>query len=177
MRRFTLIMLILIVVAGYATAITLYHHTLINRTMPIVVAAAIAIVTEPLLRRMWLWMFETSRRWVAVTANAVAVIGIAMGLFYGINFWGADSSSGRRVKAVIESRYTESRQEMHRVGRRRVPTGRTYKVYYLRFSLPGYSEKERVMEVNANKYTRSHPGDTIPMELEHGAFGFDVVKW
>ncbi|MDE7069999.1 MAG: hypothetical protein K2O63_05760 [Alistipes sp.] len=162
---------LILAAAGYV----LYQRTIVVWWLPLVAAAAIALLTLPMLSPRWRWLTRSENGRI----NGLCHFSIVCVLFYfgllGGNYWLADPASACSETAVVSGRIERTRKEYRYVRRhRRVPTGKIIRTYYLEIVFPDSTRKKLPVPGALYKKTRTNP--EIVLSLQRGFFGYRVVK-
>ena len=81
----------------------------------------------------------------------------------------------RRFDVSPTQEFHKVRHKSRRVGRNRYVQGEAYNVYYIKVRFGNDLLKE--LQVERNRYTRLHKGDTLSLFVSEGALGIPVLKY
>lgn len=172
-RKIGWAVIIFIAVIALTTDIGLYANSFVSPTTVILIPAALGAASAIVMWRLWRSL-SGSEKYLPNFLIHTAVSGIMIALLIlGLNRLFADESSLHSEMAVAERVYYQTRKRNKRVGRRYLPTGEEYKVYYMDVRLG--NGKEKKIPLSANEYNRTRKGDTIVFKMEKGLFGIPVI--
>ncbi|MCI9042394.1 MAG: hypothetical protein HFJ93_00540 [Muribaculaceae bacterium] len=170
----TIVVIVMLTMMAYGAALGFATITLVNPWGPALACLALAVVSYPLAARLWRRVVGSRFGWLPPLCHVVLATGVAMALFYALNFCFVSKSSLHTERAVVERLYTETHHRSKRVGRNRYVKGEPYKVYYMEVSLPGGWRKP--IHLDRARYSATHLGDTIAIPVGRGLFGLSVIK-
>lgn len=104
----------------------------------------------------------------------IIVPSILAGVFYGVNYVGADESDTTPAAATVERKYYKERQRTRRVGRGRyVATGEKYKVHYADIRIAG----GRLVTVSLTQRQANsiRQGEALEVSIAKGVLGVPVI--
>lgn len=168
------ILLILIAFFGTGAFLGLRTLTFVNPWIVAVASVVIAYIPARLLAARDSEIIALKNYALRIAVWTVLIAPVLTGLFYSVNYWGADEDKSTKVTAVVERKYHETRQRTRRVRKGRyVPTGETYNVYYADIRL---SDGHLVtVPLTGSKVTQVRKGRELEVEVTPGAFGIPVV--
>ncbi len=170
-----MILLVLVAMAAYGCAIALYGMTLVDWRVPVIAGAGGAAITGVVLGNKWNFLTRSHSYPLNFCVHFFFTAGICIALLLGLNFWGASDSGGHKEMAVIVRKYSETRHRSKRVGRRYVAQGEPYKAYYAEIAFA--DGRHKTMGVSVSRYRGMHQGDSIPVTIKKGVFGWPVIKY
>ena len=165
---------IMLVLAGYGTAVTLGNLTFINGTLVwlgcILLSALISVATQRPLR----YITRNNLIWVNYVASFVAMTGILAGLFYAINFFAIPTNSEPyELKLPVERLASETHYRTKRVGRRNVGQ-EPYLVYRAYYRMP--DGKRRHFDLRVEDFAKARRTDSVEVSIVKGVLGAEVIK-
>lgn len=170
-----LILVILLVIMAYGTAIALYELTLVTWWIPWGLCALFALVSGLTMWRLWRGLTGESGFTLNYLAHVGAATGIAAALFFGINYLGADTAESHEETVTVERKYRKEHHRTRRVGRRYVrETGNPWYDYHIDVRLENGQEKS--LTVPVRRYSRLRTGSSITITLSPGLLGLPVIK-
>lgn len=165
--------LLFLMMGGYA----LSQYTLVPFGVPLVRSVVVSLIFGMALHRlgMWAWLTGTTKFLLNYLCCSVCTCVLVLSLFYVCNYAFADDEGGGMRSAVIETKFHKVRHKSRRVGRNRYVQGEAYNVYYIKVRFDNDLVKE--LQVERNRYTRLHKGDTLSLFVSKGALGIPVLKY
>ena len=168
------VLLILAAICVVGVVIGLYGRTIMEPYVLTGACGLLGVVTASLFERRKSAEGWSAWRIARMSFTFVFSSMLFAAVFLGVNVLFPDKESQTEVKAVVSKVYSETRHRSRRVGRRYVPTGEEYKVYYMDIKFPGGCVKPR--QINFSRFRTTHPGDTITVRLENGFLGIPFVS-
>lgn len=166
-------LLILVVIFAVGGSMAIYGDTFINPWLPLLLALATGLSTSLVMWKGWRGITDSDSRTFNSICHVATVTSVLTAAFYLGNYAWADTSTLHEEKAVVVSRYSETRHKSKRVGRRTV-AGEPYKVYFVEVELADGRRKS--LSASYARFRRIHTGDTLSLQVEEGALGFPVIK-
>lgn len=186
-KRFSLRIILIItvfmaVIIFYGATLALFGMTLVRPLWVVVGAVVFAAASCLAFGRKWAGLTGTRNVVINVICNLVAVSGLAMALFLGVNYFGRNKAETVNVRAEVMRVYAETHYRTKRVARNRYTRGEPYKVYYMDVRLPDGRERKREIPLKRyNRYARSSHirhtrPDSVDLRLTPGALGLTVIE-
>lgn len=172
-RVWPIVTAIFILMALLGFSIALQRNTLTEWWKPAGACLLLALPTGWLLAGICKKLSGFSNRLVNAGIGVAFSFVTLLAIFYGVNFFGSDSSTHMEKEAEVINKYTEQRYHSRRAGRRYV-RGDKYYVYGVTLRLEnGFVKK---VEIPVGEYVRIRTGAKVNVEMERGFFGVPVVK-
>lgn len=186
-KRFSLRIILIItvsmaVIIFYGATLALFGMTLVRPLWVVVGAVVFAAASCLAFGRKWAGLTGTRNVVINVICNLVAVSGLAMALFLGVNYFGRNKAETVNVRGEVMRVYAETHYRTKRVARNRYTRGEPYKVYYMDVRLPDGRERKREISLKRyNRYARSsyichNRPDSVDLRLTPGALGMTVIE-
>lgn len=186
-KRFSLRIILIItvsmaVIIFYGATLALFGMTLVRPVWVVAGAAVFAAASCLAFGRKWAALTGTRNFVINVICNLVAVTGLAMALFLGVNYFGRNKTETVSVRAEVLRVYPETHYRTKRLARNRYTRGEPYKVYYMDVRLPDGRERKREIPLKRyNRYVRSSHirhtrPDSVDLRLTPGALGLTVIE-
>ena len=132
------VLIIILAVSGIGTCLTLCSLTLVDAWLVAAVAVIAAFPVSALLARKDRFFFSFSKKYLRLAVWLIIIPSVLAGVFYALNYIGADENDITPSSATVENKYYKERQRTRRVGRGRyIATGEKYKVHYADIRLAG----------------------------------------
>ncbi len=173
MRKFAIIILVLVLTGCVAVTMALWDVTLVDSWIPLTVAGGGAIVTGMIFGKSWRVVTGSNVRAVNFGCQAVFGFALFLGAFFMVNGWMADDEK-YDAKVEVTERIRETHKRTRRVGRRYVADGPEYYMYYLKVRFDDGELKK--IAVNRGEYSRRKAGDSVMVEMRTGRFGYPVIR-
>lgn len=168
-----LLAIIIIMLAGaciyyYARSIVPFYYIAI----PALLAGC---VISGFTRRIWNKIIRSNRFVIGFITQSVAFTVILMFLTLSVNYeFSIPNSSHTDNACCVEKLYYEIRHQNKRVGKKYLPVGNEYKVYFMDVRFANGIVK--TISINHNTYRRFASGDSICLKMETGLFDIPVIK-
>lgn len=168
------ILIIFIALAGAGTGMALHSLTLVSIWIVVSGALAIAVPIAIALSGKDLRCISCQSRLLRFALWLTATAPTLVGVYYAVNYAGADGSKATAAAATLERKYYTDRQRTHRVGCRYVASGETYRTYYadMRLEESGYIVK---ISLTARQAGAHRPGECLQVKVAPGMLGAPVV--
>ena len=161
----------LLLVAGVYGYIC-YEKTRIVWWLPVAAAAGGAVVTMPLLSRLWSRLTGLDDPGMNRLCHLLGIGAVLYFLFMGGNCLLADPTSEYGEQITVTEKIRKVRHQRHRIGHRSVP-GRTYEVFYLRIEFA--DGMRRKIQVPSSVYNSCRENHSKTVTMRRGFFGFPVI--
>lgn len=166
--------LALIVIAGIG--MSFYHLTIVRWWLPLTIALVAAMMLWPLMQNLWGRISFLRNIWLRAAVHAVTTTLIIWTGLLTLNSIGAEDTSVKTEKAVVQRMLRYERKETRRSGRRRITTGRVRYEHRAEVLFPEeHALKE--LHVTALQSQRLRKGMTIDVEVRHGLLGWPVFSY
>ncbi len=92
----------------------------------------------------------------------------------GLNYIGRKEEKTRHIEATVVNRYSATRTQSSRRGRRTYGPRHTYKVYYITIQFPDGRVKDR--QVSLEKFNSTKTAHKLPATVTPGLLGMDIIN-
>ena len=161
----------LLLVAGVYGYIC-YEKTRIVWWLPVAAAVGGAVVTMPLLSRLWSRLTGLDDPGMNRLCHLLGIGAVLYFLFMGGNCLLADPASEYGEQITVTEKIRKVRHQRHRIGHHSVP-GRTYEVFYLRIEFA--DGMRRKIQVPSSVYNSCRENHSKTVTMRRGFFGFPVI--
>ena len=174
------ILMILVIMISCGVAYVVYEDTLAAWWIPVGVALIIVIATIPFYKG-WIWLTTMDKRgtmrfYFNHAKNAqweIPAYDISCVLFFGGNYWFADSASTHEEEVMVQKKYIETHKKTRRVGRHRYVSDGVRKEYYLQVAFENGNVE--TLHVSPSTYNKTKTGRPKILTLQKGLFGLPVI--
>lgn len=166
--------LIVMAIAGAGAFMALRKQTLVSPVIVITISLVPAFALAWLIARKYRTVIAIRNNPLRTAVWTILIAPILTGIFYTVNYCGADEDNSQKMTAVVERKYYETRQRTRRVRKGRyVATGETYRVHYADIRLA--DGHLITVPLTGDKILKVRNGQKLDVEVASGAFGIPVA--
>ena len=119
------------------------------------------------------WLTTMDNKVINCCCHLVCVGAISCVLFFGGNYWFADSASTHEEEVMVQKKYIETHKKTRRVGRHRYVSDGVRKEYYLQVAFENGNVE--TLHVSPSTYNKTKTGRPKILTLQKGLFGLPVI--
>lgn len=168
------ILLILLAFVGAGAFMALRTLTFVNPWAVAAVSLALAFPLGWLIARKGQVIVPIMNLPLRMAVWIILIAPVLAGAFYTVNYFGADEARPTKVTAVVESKYSETRQRTRRIRKGRyAATGESYQVHYADIRL---ADGHLVtVPLTGERILKVRRGQHLDVDVIPGALGIPVV--
>ncbi|MDE5791141.1 MAG: phage holin family protein [Muribaculaceae bacterium] len=172
-RALALVGVVFILIFSLGAVIALQSLTMIRWWIPLLFSGVMAALSGTVLWRMWQRLTGNYSFTLNFICHFVFFTLLLSGLFYTINFAGANDNA-RKEKAPVICKFKEKHYRSRRVGRNRYVRGPEYYEYYVKVEFP--KGKEKNIQLPFSTYKGIKQDRDLTLSLSRGLLGVDVIR-
>lgn len=167
-------LLILFAIGGAGAFMALRKLTFVSPVTMVFISIVLAIVLAWLIARKDRSIIAIKNTPVRTAIWTILIAPIFVGMFYTVNYCGANEADSHKVAAVVERKYYETRQRTRRVRKGRyVATGENYRVHYAEIRLA--DGHLITVPLAGDRFLKIRTGQQLDVDVANGAFGIPVA--
>lgn len=167
-------LLIALAIAGAGAFMALRKQTFVSPEIVVTISLVLSSALSWLIARKDKTVVAIKNFPLRLAVWTILIASIFTGIFYTVNYCGADEGNQDMVAAVVVRKYYETRQRTRRVRKGRyVATGETYRVHYADIRLA--DGHLITVPLSGDKVCKVRNGQKLDVAVASGAFGIPVA--